>query len=108
MPNPATAPFVLLEFPHPKYPVLCGHPIETIVAYRPAEVCPALRAVQRATEAGFYAVGYLSYEAAVAFDPALMVHREVQMPLLWFGLFEQSVLDESGLVEQKGQLRLGE
>lgn len=62
-------------------------PEETIVAHRVGEVRAALRAVQAAVQAGYTAVGYLSYEAAPAFDAALTVRDGAQMPLLWFGLF---------------------
>lgn len=36
-----------------------------------------------------YAVGFISYEAAAAFDEALVTHK-TSFPLLWFGLYEQS------------------
>lgn len=37
---------------------------------------------------GWHAAGFLSYEAAPAFDPALCVHPDPSgFPLLWFGLY---------------------
>lgn len=55
-----------------------------------SEVLPALAAVQKASEAGFYAAGYVSYEAAPAFDGALVTHLPTGDPLVWFGVFEKA------------------
>lgn len=41
-------------------------------------------------EKGWTAVGFLSYEAAPAFDSALSVVQPKGFPLLWFGLYENS------------------
>jgi para-aminobenzoate synthetase/4-amino-4-deoxychorismate lyase len=62
-------------------------PLEVINVSDINEVRPALREVERAARAGLYAVGYVAYEAAPAFDRALVV-REATTPLLWFGLFD--------------------
>ncbi|MFH2098361.1 MAG: aminodeoxychorismate synthase component I [Pseudomonadota bacterium] len=55
-----------------------------------AGVIPALEEVERAVEgSGLWAAGFLAYEAAPAFDPALAVREpDPDLPLLWFGLFE--------------------
>jgi para-aminobenzoate synthetase / 4-amino-4-deoxychorismate lyase len=66
------------------------NPSEIITANSLDEVRPALRAVDRAVGARFYAAGYVSYEAAPAFDPALKAH-ESKMPLLWFGVFREPI-----------------
>ncbi|HSL30593.1 MAG TPA: aminodeoxychorismate synthase component I [Anaerolineales bacterium] len=57
-----------------------------------ADIVPALREVeQRVEENGWHAAGFLSYEAAPAFDPALRVRAPEGstsgFPHLWFGLF---------------------
>ena len=62
-------------------------PVEIIAAHTNDEVQTALRAVEQATRAGLYAAGYVSYEAAAAFDPALAVHHAASAPLLWFAFF---------------------
>ncbi len=65
----------------------------TVVARTLDDVIPALREVEEATRAGLWAAGYVSYEAAPAFDPALPVRtpepREPfrHMPLVSFGLY---------------------
>lgn len=46
--------------------------------------------VRLCDESGYSALGYLSYEAAAAFEPAMRVSAEPQcsdFPLLWFGLY---------------------
>jgi para-aminobenzoate synthetase/4-amino-4-deoxychorismate lyase len=63
------------------------NPLEVITTSSLSEVRTALREVERAARAGLYAVGYIAYEAAPAFDRALVV-REASTPLLWFGLFD--------------------
>lgn len=67
---------------------LFTRPTRVLIAERLDHVRPVLRAVQAATQAGQYAVGYVSYEAAPAFDPALVVYPDHHMPLAWFGLFD--------------------
>jgi para-aminobenzoate synthetase/4-amino-4-deoxychorismate lyase len=47
-----------------------------------------LRAVEEGVADGLYAAGFLSYEAAPAFDAAFRTHPRPAAPLAWFGLFE--------------------
>ncbi len=68
---------------------LFERPVEVVTATRVDEVLPALRRVEQACEArGLYASGFLSYEAAPAFDAALKTHAPDGFPLVWFGLFD--------------------
>jgi para-aminobenzoate synthetase/4-amino-4-deoxychorismate lyase len=62
-------------------------PLEVIKTSDLGEVRAALREVERAARAGRYAVGFVAYEAAPAFDRSLAV-REASTPLLWFGIFD--------------------
>ena len=62
-------------------------PERIVVARTIAEVRPALREVQQATQDGLYAAGMICYEAAPAFDAALYAYEPGTLPLLWFGLF---------------------
>jgi para-aminobenzoate synthetase/4-amino-4-deoxychorismate lyase len=96
-------------------PVCFTQPERVIVAHEVSEVVPALRAVEEGTRQGFYAAGFIAYEAAPAFDDALVTRtatptrtradktdaaaeandeaneggeaNEAAPPLLWFGLF---------------------
>ena len=65
-----------------------ANPIQTVIARTPAEVLPALRAIEDASRQGFFTAGFISYEAAPAFDPAFQVHHNHRLPLLWFGIFD--------------------
>ena len=61
---------------------------EVLVAWEPSQVLGVLEQVQRATDAGRWAFGYVGYEAASAFGPELVTHdrRPGDPPLVWFGL----------------------
>lgn len=63
--------------------------VRVIAAHALDEVRPALEELEREAHArGLYAAGFLAYEAAPAFDPALTVRPDPSgFPLLWFGLF---------------------
>jgi para-aminobenzoate synthetase/4-amino-4-deoxychorismate lyase len=52
------------------------------------EVVPALREIERMMQDNnWHAAGFLSYEAAPAFDQSLKIHSHSAFPLLWFGLY---------------------
>jgi para-aminobenzoate synthetase/4-amino-4-deoxychorismate lyase len=62
--------------------------VRRVCAARLEEVVPALRAVSAAVEREkLYAVGYVAYEAAPAFDPACRTHPPDDFPLLMFDLY---------------------
>lgn len=64
------------------------HPQQIISTVRLSEVTAALRVVDEYVERhGFTAVGFVSYEAAPAFDSALQVRADGAFPLVWFGLY---------------------
>ena len=80
-------------------------PFEVVTAHEPGEVMPALRRIETATANGFYAAGFLAYEAAPDLDPALEVHAPGPLPLLWFGLYRDapvSVAPEPGSEPELG------
>jgi para-aminobenzoate synthetase / 4-amino-4-deoxychorismate lyase len=77
-----------LFFEFADQPLLFENPIEIIEAFTLEEVKAGLEKVQRAARSGYYAAGYVSYEAAPAFDSAFIVHGDSKMPLLWFGIFK--------------------
>ena len=74
----------------------------TLVADRVEDVVPVLEEVERATDAGNWAFGFIAYEAAAALDPTLAVHPAPAggLPLVWFGLTDEPVsgrpLDAAG------------
>ncbi len=67
-----------------------GRPSRVLAAHTLAQVRPLLDAVQSAAEQGLWCVGYLSYEAAPAFDRAFTVHA-ADAPLAWFAVYEEAL-----------------
>lgn len=63
---------------------------QTLVAHRLDQVRGVLEAVQAAAQQGFWCVGYVRYEAAPAFDGALVVHAATG-PLAWFAVYEEAL-----------------
>ena len=61
-----------------------------IRAEEPGQVREALEAIEGAIANGLCAAGFLTYEAARAFDSALVTRPQGTLPLLWFGLYERS------------------
>jgi para-aminobenzoate synthetase / 4-amino-4-deoxychorismate lyase len=59
-------------------------------ADRLEQVLPLLRRVDRAAAGGLHAVGFVAYEAAAAFEPALCTRPpDPRIPLAWFSLHER-------------------
>ncbi len=66
-------------------------PAAVIAAFSLAEVLPALAEVENLVRRGLWAVGFVSYEAAAAFDAACVTRPAVpQLPLVWFALYEEA------------------
>ncbi|MBB2480206.1 aminodeoxychorismate synthase component I [Bacillus sp. APMAM] len=83
-------PFLFFEFADQNgkpNPLAFSEPERIITTNQVEHVQSCLKDVQSAVQSGFYAAGYLSYEAAPAFEPAFKVNRGGKMPLLWFGIF---------------------
>lgn len=62
-------------------------PLALLEARRISEVMGVLQAAEREAARGRWAVGYVAYEAAPAFDRALCTHAPIGAPLAWFALF---------------------
>ncbi len=72
---PSSAPFLRFDFADTlglPGPVCFSQPERVIVAHDVSEVVAAFRAVEEGTRQGLYAAGYVAYEAAPAFDDALV------------------------------------
>ncbi|GGA89431.1 aminodeoxychorismate synthase component I [Ornithinibacillus halotolerans] len=80
---------VYLHFDFLKNPTTFENPVEIIVAHTVDEVIPAMLRVEEAIDNGYYAAGFLSYEAAPAFEETMKIHSNYKMPLLWFGIFSE-------------------
>jgi len=68
-------------------------PIKVIQTNCIEEVIPCLKMIEEEVKNNYYAAGYISYEAAPAFDSAFKVNQNPKMPLIWFGIFEQPKLE---------------
>jgi len=80
---------------------------EIIQAGSTDEVWTKLQQASRAVEEkGLYAAGFVSYEAAPAFDPYFQVRRDdSRFPPLWFGLFSGARELELGPAEHNYSMR---
>ena len=71
--------------------------VDEIVAHSLSEVMPAIDAVTAAAEAELWAVGFVAYDAAPAFDRNLVVPVRDSfhdgLPLVWFGLYRTRTLN---------------
>jgi para-aminobenzoate synthetase/4-amino-4-deoxychorismate lyase len=82
-------PFAILRAETAKAWWRFAQPVAVLVAYRVEEVLSRLRQAEALVcDRGLYAVGFIAYEAAPAFDPALtVVSPSAGLPLVWLGLF---------------------
>ncbi len=96
---PAATPSALIDFSDPRAQSpgggsrlrhAFGTPRQVLQAHTPTQVRPLLDAVEAESRGGAWCVGYLRYEAAVAFDPAFMVH-DTQQPLAWFAVYDETL-----------------
>lgn len=80
---------VVLHDAETKRWVRFSNPVEIIQAHDLGEVQSALSFVETQVEKkGLHAAGFISYEAAPAFDSAFKVVPSSNCPLLWFGLYD--------------------
>ncbi|MGE7184410.1 aminodeoxychorismate synthase component I [Peribacillus sp. NPDC006672] len=70
-------------------PLYFSKPKKVFTAHSIGDVLPQFQKVQEAIEQGHYAAGYVSYEAAPAFEKSFKVKDGAKMPLLWFGIFDK-------------------
>ena len=69
---------------------LC-HPVKIFEVWDLNDVAPVLTEIDTLTSSfGYYAAGFISYEAATAFDCALSTHSSTSFPLMWFGIFNDA------------------
>lgn len=85
-------PFLYFDFANSDgkvQPLTFTNPVKTIVAWTIEDVAVGIELVQKKVDQGFYAAGYIAYEAAPAFNENLPVNEGNTMPLLWFGIFNE-------------------
>lgn len=65
-----------------------ANPHRVIIAHKLEDVIPALRDVEHLIKVNdWHAAGFVSYEAASAFDSVLRTFPNAGFPFLWFGLY---------------------
>ena len=85
-------PYLLYEFRNEDgeiEPLLFTEPLEVLETHVLAEVPAILEKLEQAVNKGFYAAGYVSYEAAPAFQAKMVTQPAGEMPLVWFGIFNE-------------------
>lgn len=72
-----------------------GPPRRILTAHAYHEIPPLLARLESIIQReGVWAAGFISYEAAPAFDSAMRVHVPASLPLVWFGLYDPPILHE--------------
>lgn len=71
---------------------LFTEPIEVISCNSLNKVRPSLNIIERLLEKGYFAAGFVSYEAGFAFEDALQGKAGYVFPLLWFGIYKRPVI----------------
>jgi para-aminobenzoate synthetase/4-amino-4-deoxychorismate lyase len=64
-------------------------PLEIFQCFSIDEVIPILKSIDNKTRNNMSVAGFISYEAAPAFDPALKAKELSSFPLCWFGLYDK-------------------
>ena len=82
-------------------------PARIVEARAPEDVSAAIADVERLTrDAGYYAAGYLTYEAGAAFG--LGSGQQTGTPFAWFALFDPSSASETDAIPASEPYRLGD
>ena len=63
-------------------------PIKVITCFKGKDLKEKIEEVESEINKGYYAAGFLSYEAGYFFEEALSTKRKYQFPLLWFGTYK--------------------
>ena len=66
------------------------NPHKIIQADHLKDVIPKLESIENFVQKGYLVAGMISYEAAGAFDPALVTQKKSDFPLVWFGIYKKS------------------
>jgi para-aminobenzoate synthetase/4-amino-4-deoxychorismate lyase len=83
-----TPPYAIAYDPESRQWLHFTSPKRVCVARTLEEVTATIGEVEKSCRSGpWWAVGWVSYEAAPAFDPALSVRDEATFPKVWFALF---------------------
>ncbi|MFC1650650.1 aminodeoxychorismate synthase component I [Candidatus Latescibacterota bacterium] len=100
---------IVLYDPETKLWMRFENPLRMLVANSIDEVLPCLQELEESVYTqGLYAAGFLSYEAAPAFDDALSAKSPDAFPLLWFGIYSQPEIIENSPFSKSSSYSFGE
>ncbi len=107
--GPSPAPSVLLYDCLQKQWLAFAKPLHILSTHRHDAIPDLLEQVEQTVrQEGLYAAGFLSYEAAAAFDPALSTHTaDARLPLAWFAICQRPRVWPTLPVPQPGAFTLG-
>ena len=101
-------PFLLYEFQNEDgivEPLVFTDPVKILQTSNLEEVAKLMEEAGNAVQEGYYAAGFVSYEAAPAFNPEMQVRSASEFPLIWFGIFEKPKTPENnGRSEEEYQV----
>lgn len=69
------------------------NPADILIAHSDAEVENVFAQMEVYQQQGYYLAGYISYEAASAFDKNLVTHKKGDLPLMVMGVFKSVQLE---------------
>jgi para-aminobenzoate synthetase / 4-amino-4-deoxychorismate lyase len=75
-----------------RYSYLFKSPLEVISCHNLNGIEPSLDKIEKMIKKGFFAAGFLSYEAGFAFEPIFRQKQSYGFPLLWFGIFKKPLI----------------
>jgi para-aminobenzoate synthetase/4-amino-4-deoxychorismate lyase len=79
---------IICRLPNSKNYGLFTNPKKIIEINNPANINKAIDEIQDAVDNGKYAAGFISYEAAIAFDSAFHCKELDNFPYLYFGIYD--------------------
>lgn len=95
---------MMLRFDFHQKTQIFQNPLKIIQTSKLDEILEKLADVEQAVASGFYAAGYLAYEAAGAFQTYYQTPSSGDMPLLWFGIYhspQTENLKEKSIITNK-------
>jgi para-aminobenzoate synthetase/4-amino-4-deoxychorismate lyase len=87
--------------------LLFANPVAVLTTRDPQRVVSVMTEVEARVESeSLTAVGFVTYEAALGFDPSMSVHADSEMPLICFGLFSSSEVVAAPVASEQGSHQL--
>ena len=86
-------PCAIFDFPlssGQRHPLAFHAPRETLIAESVEQVRGIIRDAESHARNGAWVLGFVSYEAALAFDSRFTVQSNSEFPLAWFGVFDSA------------------